>query len=361
MSKTCEARKGIARKVAKLKRQLGKKLFRIALLSAQTKADDTADVRATKGRKKLPIKCAVELIGEARSLVVRGRSVRRQHHAPGKIYYVNSWPAQPGLPLEKRLARYKRAEARRVIGAVQPDLSGRVELKVRIAADFGSVTATAETRKGDYYSKHCSYRQTDGVWDVAIQPRWTIEVARRGLAKVDGMPTLAALPVETPVEGEEVYRAKWLENGRGFGLHVREGYIVRRTIGVRTYTAHAPSIAAARSLITRQTPESERATTERATKLAAKTEALQAKLAAKLESGRLNGYAEVVVTIGDSLAVGNCSSGTRAWIARNFPGRKRATIEEIIGVADQHHRVLRACIRAIARQELSKPAAHEQA
>lgn len=342
-----------AQEVAALKVQLGKKLFALAISPAPaTKADEAAAVKAVKGRKAMAITKAVELIREARALIQRGRAERAQHEnvALNKRWHFDRTPAKPGPILAKRLARYKVAAARRAVASIMPQLSGDTTLSVEVAVDYAAVGADHTTGRGDQYSRRCTYRKTDGRWDVFVQPQWTIQVDQRGLAKVDGLPTLAALPVETETEGEEVFRAKWLERGRGFAVHTREGYIVRRTVGEGVYTAHAPSIAGARALITRQLPESHRAVTERQARLAAKIEAMQAELRAKLESGRLNGCAQVVVTIADSLAVGNCGTGTRAWIAAHFPGRKSATVEEILGIQDQHERVLRACIRAIARQ-----------
>jgi hypothetical protein len=354
--------------IATLKNTLGKKLFAIALKtpSSTSKKDVLTAVKACKGRRAISQASAVEGILRVASLIFAQRHARNKARSG-----LNKYGYRPNRPdfrfapifgrhrstvdhtgaLAYRLRRHKVSTARRIIGDLMPSLSGDVSGSVQFAADFSGVTFSAGTSRGEQYSRKCTYCKTDGAWTATIQNGWNLHVAKRGLSRVDGMPTLAALPVETETPGEEIFRAKWLEKGRGFAANVRTGYIVRRVIEARTYTAHASSIGTARSLITRQTPESQRAADERAAAKAAQIERLQAKLAAKLEAGQLNGYAPVVVTIGDSLAVGNCGSGTRNWIAKHLPGRTAATVAEIVQIPDEHPRVLLACLHAILRAQ----------
>lgn len=355
-------------KIAALKNTIGKKLFAIALKTSPgtSKKEVLASIKACKGRRALSQAAAVEGILRVASLISAQRSARKQAQSG-----LNSYGHRINRPdcrfapifagggaklnhtgtLPHRLRRHKAAAARRVIADLMPSLSGDVVGSIEFAADFNGVTFSAVTTKGEQYSRKCTYSKTNGKWTATIQSGWNLHVAKRGLARVDGMPTLAGLPVESETPGEEIFRAKWLEKGRGFAAHVRSGYIVRRVIGSRTYTAHAGSIGAARSLITRQTPESLRAADERAAAKAAAIERIQAKIAAKLEAGQLNGFAPVNVTISDSLAVGNCGSGTRNWIAKHFPGRKTATVAEIVQIPDEHPRVLLACLHAIVRAQ----------
>lgn len=354
--------------IATIKTTLGKKLFAIALKtpSSTSKKDVLATVKACKGRKAISQAAAVEGILKVANLIFQARWARNKERSGLNSYgHRTNRPDYRFAPifgthksaidhtgaLPYRLRRYKASAARRIIADFMPSLSGDVSGHIDFAADFAGVGFESSTSKGDQYSRKCTYNKTDGEWTATIQKGWNIHVAKRGLARVDGMPTLAALPVESEVPAEEIYRAKWLEKSRGFAAHVRTGYIVRRLIGARTYTAHASSISTARSLITRQTPESQRAADERAAAKAEQIERLQAKLAAKLESGQLNGYAPVVVTIADSLAVGNCGSGTRNWIAKHLPGRTAATVAEIVAIPDEHPRVLLACLHAIVRAQ----------
>jgi hypothetical protein len=347
--------------IANLKAILGKKLFAIALKtpSSTSKKDVLATVKACKGRRAMSQTAAVDGILRVANLIFQARydrNVRRTaprrlaQFVGGRIFAGRAVLDHTGS-LAQRLRRHKISPARRIIADLMPSLSGAVSGSIAFAADFSGVTFSASTSKGDQYSSRCTYSKTDGAWTATIQPGWNLHVAKLGLARVDGMPTLAALPVESDVCGEQIFRAKWLEKARGFAAHVRTGYIVRRVIGSRTYTAHASSIGTARSLITRQTPASLHAADERAAAKAAQIERLQAKLSAKLESGQLNGYAPVLVTIGDSLAVGNCGSGTRNWIAKHLPGRTAATVAEIVQIPEEHPRVLLACLHAILRAQ----------
>lgn len=346
--------------VAHLKKSLGKKLFALALKtpSSTSKKDIQAAVKACKGRRAISQTAAVDAILRTSSLIYQGhcaRSLQRYPRISRCFIPLPLFPQRTQLDhtgaLAYRLCRYKAATARRTIAALMPDLSGEVIGHIEFALDFASVNFKASTSKGEQYGGRCTYHKTNGAWTATVQSNWNSHVAKRGLARVDGMPTLAALPVESDIDGEEIYRAKWLEKGRGFSAHVRSGYIVRRIIDGRTYTAHAGSISAARSVITRQTPASQRAADERAKAKAQQIERLQAKIAAKLEAGQLNGYAPVVVTMRDSFAVGNCGSGTRNWVAKHLAGRTSATVAEIIQIRDEHPRVLLACLHAIMRSQ----------
>ncbi len=347
--------------IANLKTILGKKLFAIAINTpiSTSKKDVLATVKACKGRRAMSQTAAVDGILRVANLIfqarydrnVRRTAPRRQAQFVGGRIFAGRAVLDHTGSLVQRLRRHKVGPARRIIADLMPSLSGDVSGRIEFAADFAGVTFAASTSKGEQYSSRCTYSKTDGAWTATIQPGWNLHVAKRGLARVDGMPTLAALPVESDVDGEQIFRAKWLEKARGFAAHVRTGYIVRRVIESRTYTAHASSIGTARSLITRQTPASLRAADERAAAKAEQIERLQSKISAKLESGQLNGYAPVLVTIGDSLAVGNCGSGTRNWIAKHLPGRTAATVAEIVQIPEEHPRVLLACLHAILRAQ----------
>lgn len=346
--------------VAYLKKSLGKKLFALALKtpSSTSKKDVTTAVKACKGRKEISIEDAVNGIMRVTYLRHCAKLERYDRRYNRSKYYIarGSFFTQKcrlnhAGSLSERLWRYKTTEIRRCVSYLMVGLSGVVSEKIEFAADFAGVAFRCETSKGEQYGGRCTYHKTDGAWTATVQSNWNSHVAKRNLARVDGMPTLAALPVESDIDGEEIFRAKWLEKSRGFSACVRSGYIVRRIIDGRTYTAHAGSISAARSVITRQTPASLRAADERAKAKAQQIERLQAKIAAKLEAGQLNGYAPVVVTMRDSFAVGNCGSGTRNWIAKHLAGRTSATVAEIIKIRDEHPRVLLACLHAIMRSQ----------
>ncbi len=59
--------------------------------------------------------------------------------------------------------------------------------------------------------------------------------------------------------------------------------------------------------------------------------------------------ADLVVTIADSLAAGNCESGTICWIEDHIPGRTSATVGELLAI-DNDPLVRRACRKAIHRK-----------
>lgn len=59
--------------------------------------------------------------------------------------------------------------------------------------------------------------------------------------------------------------------------------------------------------------------------------------------GLMERYGDLEVTIKDSLAAGNCQSGTMQWIERNLTGRASATIRELLQIEDMKAFVRRLC------------------
>ncbi len=60
-------------------------------------------------------------------------------------------------------------------------------------------------------------------------------------------------------------------------------------------------------------------------------------------------HATLPVIFADSLAAGNCQSGTAHWAAAHFPGRTSATVAEILTIQDSRPLARRACRQAIHR------------
>lgn len=59
--------------------------------------------------------------------------------------------------------------------------------------------------------------------------------------------------------------------------------------------------------------------------------------------GLMERYGDIEVTVADSLAAGNCQSGTMQWIERNLTGRASATIRELLQIDDMQLFVRRLC------------------
>jgi hypothetical protein len=60
-------------------------------------------------------------------------------------------------------------------------------------------------------------------------------------------------------------------------------------------------------------------------------------------------HADLMVTFADSIACGNCQSGTANWAHTHFPGRSQATVAEILAIEDSKPLARRACRKAIQR------------
>jgi hypothetical protein len=205
-------------------------------------------------------------------------------------------------------------------------------------APLSAVGARAWSSKGDQYSRRCTWRKTEAWADVAIPADYEATVVATGLGpRLDGMLTLAALPVESDRPGEEVFRAVWARKTSGFAFVREEGYIVRRD-GQLT---HGSSVAAARSTLTRRATEAE---------LDRHEAAILAKLSGP--AAELNGLGGQIVAIRDSVRAGNCEAGTLAFRDQHFPGRDSASIREVLTAAEttgERKYAIAACMVAVRR------------
>lgn len=175
-----------------------------------------------------------------------------------------------------------------------------------------SVSAWSRNKKWTGKNSHRTYE---------VREDWRETVFDRGLSVIDGMLTLEA----TPMDGEPgAYLARWARQGRGFQLVEEEGVILSEN-GI---AVHGKTLKEARkSLKKRGQPVTIEGWSEAALK--------------------------VTITVKDSVDAGNCASGTKDWIAKNFPGRTTATVAEVLTRAqnnkDRVSLVERACRQACKR------------
>lgn len=302
-----------------------------------TNAESERRAREIRRPKSVTIKAASAAIFEI-ATAIRPTVSRRQ--------YLNR--IRPTFSLQEKLDLYvSRPVWRAVSNCLRQYERGEVT-EVERVADFSDADISLEKNHGWIdYSRKPRWGIVSARYHAKVLAGWTRLPA--WLRSCDGMLTLAAVPVtDGAQEGEEIWRAKWARQGAE-GPVVETGFIIRHEIDGRVYTAHGKTVASARGVITRQLPAWISAQTEKERERAARIERIKAKILAKLETGQVNGYGAIEVTVRDSIAAGNCESGTSHWIARHFPGQESATVEEIVGIEDQHERVLLACCHAIRK------------
>lgn len=152
----------------------------------------------------------------------------------------------------------------------------------------GAPGVKSDVVRGDRYSSSCAFRKNESVHTLTIPALWCVRVQARGLAVVDGMFTLDAQRV--PGTGAELYRAVWIEQGAGTSLKLARGYIAR----LEGITYHATTARAALEGVRR------------------KSGVISPRR--KIDLDRVaRRYGNLPVALADSLAVGNCQSGTVSW------------------------------------------------
>ena len=89
---------------------------------------------------------------------------------------------------------------------------------------WGGVTEESEdydSRKRQYFT--CRYAR------LYLPADWRIRVLKRGISVIDGLFTVDAVPLDSGVDGVEVYAAKWLKQAQGTSLRTAEGFIAMFT------------------------------------------------------------------------------------------------------------------------------------
>lgn len=177
------------------------------------------------------------------------------------------------------------------------------------------------------WSNNGKWGGNDGYFKINVSPDYNNDVVRPGLAWAGDMLTTHAKNI-----GADVWAATWLEQGVGFSLKVKTGYIMR----FQGQFYHGKSIRSCQTMITKSI---------RAAEKTAKIEDLWAMNVDEL----IEKFGDLIVTKRDSAQAGNCPSGTESWINKNLPGRSEATVREILTVTPDNIRAVKAVKTAIAK------------
>lgn len=227
------------------------------------------------------------------------------------------------------LSAYTRS-AYRVAGAIWPGGKHRVEV---VSGPPSTESFTWGARWGARDSTHRLY----------VRPTWPTDVLARGATCVGGMLTLDLGKEILP----SVFRATWVEQGRGTRLSDRHGFLVERAGGWR----HADTLAEARSVLQAPPP------------LAAPEGVDRFSAQQLLRSARLSGEEIVTSALAFDNGRGVSAAGMRDWCARRgfvLEERKELTAGELAALATESrdrvahvYRVLVAVWRAANRRTVS--------
>ena len=320
---------------AKIKSEMGRRLFAAALADTTINTRKAAEelVKSTKGRKKMSIKAAADLVQELHKHINTRRNTRNQRR---KI--AHGVPTANGTRMNHRTDLRGRRSGREILGAklksalrsagYRLDCSGDYSLSVAI----GKPSASGYSEKGEQYSKNCTYRKTDVYHSVTVAPGFS-RLIKSDMIIVDGLLNVSCEQIDA-----NTYRATWIRQGRGFEISAVSGYIVKHP---KYGTAHAKTLGAAKGILTQR-------------KRAEQVSHALKKIKTELENFRSNGVADVTVRLCDSFRAGNCAEGTYQWLEKHFPDRNpktdTATVRELISIDDQHRYVVAACLQAVRRQ-----------
>jgi len=338
--------------VRQLKKAIGDRLFsKIEGINKLPSKRELADlIKSVKGRKKIPLSKASTLIS---TFVEERRCYRHAKHSLG---LPSSHARRLGdKPLGKvrgtRTAVWRVAIAGRLSSFKHKNRASLIAQNYR--QTHSSWVGGERTIEVRYSEAPYAEGITETVWHekkvrsgtnstliVAFSQTWYTDVFKKGISVIAGMVTTHATEIEPGV-----FRASWVEQGRGFSLRKVSGFIV-----VAGHDAvHGPTESAAKQTARRRNPEYQAEQSRQAAERAKRVEAKIGPIRAMLERGDIGSFGDITVTFADSIRAGNCETGTTHWRNKHFPGRESATIREVLAVADEKPLVVAACLRANRR------------
>ncbi len=264
----------------------GSRLINVAREAVEDAAADIRRARSARiGRRVLPT--------YLRTSYIRSRCVRQQPPAARAIL--------PEGTLEERLLRRTRAALRRV-SPMRRGAAGGSSYTVTLTNDPAAVgyTVTMGANRDTYRGRYKGWAAREDHHNIIVPRSWLRTVYRRGLANLDGMLTLDAAPLDGAPDGVRLYAAVWAEQGRGYDVHTRHGYIAIADDGT-AYHADTPQTAL-RGLgrkISRRRLDDE-------------WDALMREDMARFAAA-IAPYRSLPVRVSDARAIGACEYGIRSW------------------------------------------------
>lgn len=154
-------------------------------------------------------------------------------------------PDQAFLPLAQRLVQKREAHA--VASAkrcLRYGAAGGTSFQVSVAPALDEVgyRVFKDYNWDTYRGQFKGWRALEDHHRIAVPHDWLSRVYKRGLACAGGMFTLSVLPL-VPAGDIELFQARWVEQGRGYSVEVRDGFIAR--CGDVVYHADTPDKAVA--------------------------------------------------------------------------------------------------------------------
>jgi len=328
---------------------LGKRLFKLASNWSKNCPDTIKERKAAvdkcPGRKKFATKKALIEITKKMEILARQMIASRVAHKSGCRGRRGSRASMFGcdqIPIISRRSLEQRKEDRRkrlILDAAAWQIesySGTTDTII----GYGEPAAHTSTYLGTQYSRSSPWSKTNATHFITVHPDWFSRVHLHGLDEAGSMLTLDAELVDTAAY--TVYRASWLRS-KGKRLTVEHGYIAVGAVGgsLGAYrAAHAKTATGAKAILTRR--ENER-----------RYDQHERKIRVALQEMQLKGYAQIDVSMMDSIAAGNCQAGTEQFRDRHFPGRDTATVEEILSVESMRSLAISACLYAIRRAKFN--------
>jgi hypothetical protein len=203
-----------------------------------------------------------------------------------------------GTPHDRLNGLRRRTVLQHAERLVRNGAAGGCSFLVRLTKDPNEVdyVIRISQNRNTYRGRFKGYRALEDHHVITVPVDWRVRVLAAGLADAGGMLTLSAQRLDCRIEGVALYSATWVEQGRGYSVHVIEGFIAKA--GELDYHATTQEDALrgiARKVRGHQTWLSDYASS--------KEEFVS----------RYARYGTLRVSLNDAYAVGACEFGVRSW------------------------------------------------
>lgn len=209
---------------------------------------------------------------------------------------------------------------------------------VRIVDSDASSPSTFAERSAvwGHYAKSCKYPATEIVVTVCVNIAARSRAVRAGIGTVDGLVTLSATRQSTGV-----WRAAWLEQGKGYDLRIVTGAIA----SVDGVYSHGDTISKAVACSERKAKAKAKAEANATEKARLDEiagwipEEIRSEAQLGVHPGKiveaLVSHPDRVLTVDDVRATGACETGIRSWCATVVLDRDSVSIAEACALLAQ--------------------------
>lgn len=221
--------------------RIGVRLFLLAIQWSReglptTEIERLEMVKAIKGRKRTgpvsSLEKALEEVEKAVEVIIQERKLRDQYKSTVCTNSARRIAPISLIPAKDRVKNWSHARVVDALKEIDPlrgdEAPAGCKRTIILTDDLTAVVGYVSETWYDwnvYRGAYKGWKATGVTKRITIGRDWYRAVYKQGLAVIDGLLTLDARSVSSPIDGVSVYAAVWVEQKRGYSVGLKCGYI----------------------------------------------------------------------------------------------------------------------------------------